>query len=520
MKYILSVKKMLVNFKNGYVDTKWKRIELFVILVSSFVVWFLQGSAITNVEAKAYVGQIQGFISVYIAFRYGIFGMIFSLVLNIFPIFGCVAGYINTNHYSYLVGLFFTLLTMAWVIVVGILSQRQENQKREMQRLAITDELTGVYNQRYFHVDLNKEINKASKTKDSIGLILIDIDNFRMYNDLYSHDYGDSILKITAAILRSVVNKKDKVFRFGSDEFAVLVKGRNLSLLELEAKRIHEKYEKVKKNYYKDDLANKITISIGLSQYPDISASKEELISHSDMALYQAKNLGEDKVNYYQDIMLQINKTMQSDEQMIGVFRGLLSTITAKDKYTVGHCERVSSYATIIGEAMGFELEEIQTLLYAGLLHDIGKIELPRSVLNKIGRLTDEEFDMIRKHPIHSASILEPLSEMDNLIYYVKHHHERYDGKGYPDGLKGEEISIGARILCIADSFDAMVSERPYRKSMSVEDAFLELKRCSGSQFDPEIAKIFINTMKKRMSIKYNYKIKINNSSFEKVPVL
>jgi putative nucleotidyltransferase with HDIG domain len=192
---------------------------------------------------------------------------------------------------------------------------------------------------------------------------------------------------------------------------------------------------------------------------------------------------------------------------MVGMFKGLLSTINVKDKYTFGHCERVSSYAVMVGEEMGMDQKEIQTLLHAGLLHDIGKIELPKSVLNKTACLSEDEMRFVSQHPIHSAHILEPLSSTDNLIDYVIHHHERFDGKGYPDGLRGEEISIGARILCVVDCFDAMVSERPYRRSMTIEEAVLELKRCSGSQFDPEIVQIFVNAMSNKMSIKYDYKI-------------
>jgi len=286
------------------------------------------------------------------------------------------------------------------------------------------------------------------------------------------------------------------------------------------AKNIYDNYLKLKDEYYTDSISSKITFSIGLSEYPKISNSKEELVSHANMALYQAKNMGEDKVSFYQDIMLQVGKNMKSDQQqMVGVFKGLLSTIVAKDKYTFGHCERVSSYAVMIGEAMGLGFKEIQSLLHAGLLHDIGKIELPKSVLNKIGRLSEDELALIRLHPIHSAIILEPLSVIDaNIIDYVRHHHERYDGKGYPDGIKGEEISLGARILCVADSFDAMVSDRPYRKSMTIEEAFKELELHSGSQFDPKITRVFINLMRNKMSIKYNYTVK-TKGIFEEQPV-
>jgi HD-GYP domain-containing protein (c-di-GMP phosphodiesterase class II) len=134
-------------------------------------------------------------------------------------------------------------------------------------------------------------------------------------------------------------------------------------------------------------------------------------------------------------------------------------------------------------------------LQYAGLLHDIGKVEVPKLILSKTGNLTDTEFDIIKQHPVYSANILEPLS-MSQLIDYVIHHHERYDGHGYPHGLVGKSISLGARILCVADSFDAMLSERPYSSSMDMHEAFFELEKHSGSQFDGEIVNAFISVMK------------------------
>jgi HD-GYP domain-containing protein (c-di-GMP phosphodiesterase class II) len=152
----------------------------------------------------------------------------------------------------------------------------------------------------------------------------------------------------------------------------------------------------------------------------------------------------------------------------------------------------------MIGEALNMSLKEISIIQYAGLLHDIGKIEMPKYILNKKEELTEEERNYLRQHPIYSENILEPLSGIELLTDYVRHHHERYDGKGYPDGLAGEEISLGARILCVADSFDAMVSERPYSKNMTMEQAFKELEKNAGTQFDPEIVKIFIKVMKAR----------------------
>ncbi len=503
--------KFLKKFKNEYLNSKSKIIEF---LVSIITITFLSIVMLFTPESfQAYISQILAFIAVYFAFRFGMVGIIVSLLFSIKDIIAISIFYYMNGLSNFVVALSFTVFKIFIIIIIGSISLKHTRQRIELERHAITDDLTGVFNQRHFHNTLENEMKNSAKNNNSIGLLLIDIDNFEMYNDLYGHHFGDNILINTAFILKKIVGPECKIYRFGGDEFALLLINKDIQSLEYTAKNIYASYSKLKTEYYTDSISSNITFSIGLSEFPNISNNKEALISEAKIALYQAKNKGEDKVNFYQDIMLQIRKNIKPDQQqLVGMFKGLLSTIVAKDKYTFGHCERVSSYAVMIGEAMGLNINEIQTLLHAGLLHDIGKIELPKTILNKIGRLTEEEFELVRLHPVHSAIILEPLSGIDNnIIDYVKHHHERYDGNGYPDGLKGEEISLGARILCVADSFDAMISERPYRKSLTIEQAFEELEKNSGSQFDPNIAKLFITTMRNRMSIKYNYKGHLQN---------
>jgi len=500
------LKKYHKEIIKEYFESKTQLIE-FTICYIVFIITFLVKYQCT-MEQKSMVSQVQSFIAMYMAFRFGIIGMLIYYIIFIIDGGLLLHNFIFMRNpsYNYSLSFVFLFLTIFWVTIVGIISYRQEKYRKETQRLAITDELTDVYNKRYFYITLESEL-KNSSSANSLGLILIDVDNFTMYNDLYGHNCGDRILKSTAAILKNVIGEKEMLFRFEEDGFAILAKDRDIKSLEEFAKSIHDTYENLKEKYYDENLAKKLTISIGMSIYPSISSNKEDLISHANAALYQAKNMGEDKVNLYQDIMMLIHKNVKSDQQMLGMLKGLLSTINAKDKYTFGHCERVSSYAVMVGEAMGLDKQEIQTLLHAGLLHDIGKIELPKSVLNKTACLSEEELKSVSQHPIHSAHILEPLSNTGNLIDYVIHHHERYDGKGYPDGLKGEEISIGARILCVVDCFDAMVSERPYRRSMTIEEAIIELKRCAGTQFDPKIVQIFIDALRNKMSVKYDYKI-------------
>lgn len=488
---VVFLKRKIANFTYDYLYSKRRIAEFFIYTVLLIATCIAHSGG--GQKESAFIVQVMGFIALFFAFRYGIYGMSISIVVAIIVGLSSLKNYLSSaNNYS-LLGFYFSLITIFWLIVVGTVSYRQEKYRKETRMMELTDELTGVFNKRFFHITLENELKKSVKQKCSIGLIMIDIDNFSMYNDLYGYNYGDELLRKTADILKKIIDDEGLLFRYECDGFAVLVKDREIKSLEQLANDLLINFDTLKISYYDVKLANKITISIGVSVYPSISTSKDELLSHASAALYQAKNMGEDKVNFYKDVMMLVRENVKSEEQIVGVFKGLLSTMNAKENYTYGHCERVSNYAVMIGKKLGLEASEIHTLLYAGLLQDIGKIEVPKYVLNKSGILTEEEYKMICKHPIYSANILEPLSGKNNLIDYVIHHHERFDGDGYPHGLKGDEISLGARILCVADCFDAMLSERPYRRSMSKEEAFLELKKCSGSQFDPMIVEAFID---------------------------
>lgn len=484
--------KRLTHAIKKYFPNTLRKAEFACFILSYIITTFFM--YYTPDEYKGITAAIQSFITYALAFRFGLLSWIVALLFIELRIISGL--YMRTYDSEFIVALFAKAFTIMSMTLTAIIGTKQQAQKEILHKLSITDGLTGLYNQRYFHLILKDYFEKAKQDSSSLGLVMMDIDDFKMINDIYGHDFGDAVLKNTGIILNALAEDGQSIFRCGGDEFAVIIPNATINAIEKTAEHFKKGFSELGSNYFPTELRGKISLSMGISEYPNLSSNIEELFSQADTALYHAKNLGKDKIHFYQDIMKQLRKGISSDhQQLIGAFKALLSTISAKDKYTLGHSERVSVYAVKIGEAFGLPPKEICTLQYAGLLHDIGKIESPKSILNKAGSLTDEEFALIRMHPVYSENILEPLNELGQLLLYVRHHHERFDGKGYPDSLTGNQISLGARILCVADSFDAMLSERPYSSGKTTKQALDELERCAGSQFDPRVVQAFISVI-------------------------
>lgn len=493
------IHKFFATMSSRYLNKQSSIIEFIYLNIVYLLLLYILIKA--PIAYKGLFSVIETFTLFFFAFRFGYLGLFVASVYTIFDISIIIFSIIkNPESLTFIAGLMTKIYGIASTTLVTVLTNNRDLQQQKLQELVITDEITGIHNLRHF-----QEVLKAffEHGDGSLGLILIDLDNFKNFNDIHGRDCGDQALLGAATILKSVIDETDLIFRTGSDEFAVIIMNADVSAVEEKAHLLKEEFNRLKKSHFEDDYFHKLSLSMGLSQYPDMANNKDELLYQADMALYHAKNLGKDNINFYQDVIEQIRKGISSDhQQLIGIFRALLSTMATKDKYTLGHSERVSAYATMIGEAMNFKPQELCILQYAGLLHDIGKIEIPKSILNKASRLTDEEYNIIRQHPIYSENILEPLHNMGQLFDYVRHHHERVDGKGYPDGLKGDQISLGAKILCVADSYDAMVSERPYGKRKTREEAIDELERCAGTQFDPYVVSVFIEILRKELNQK------------------
>ncbi|WP_373598423.1 bifunctional diguanylate cyclase/phosphohydrolase [Paraclostridium bifermentans] len=385
-------------------------------------------------------------------------------------------------------------LVTSWIL--GMYVNIEKEHSKELQILANVDELTSLYNHRYFQESLDNIMKIAREEGFSISLLFMDIDYFKNYNDINGHQIGDILLKEIGSILKSSVRENDIVARYGGEEFAVILPNTS----EEEAMVVGERIRMNIENTYfygQENQPNKnITISIGVSSYPLRANDKHQFINTADDALYRAKSLNKNRVEVYYSILEEIADHIYIDEETSRSLKRFINMINKKDRYTYGHTERVVIYLGWFADFLELNEKDKLNLKLAAYLHDIGKIEIPEEILNKKEKLTNLEYDILRQHPVLGVDLIRHIQAFEDLLPLIRHHHERYDGLGYPDNLKGEEIPYLSRVISVADSFDAMTSHRPYNTRKDHESAIEELKRCSGTQFDPELVEKFISMIK------------------------
>lgn len=380
------------------------------------------------------------------------------------------------------------------------------------QEEAVTDNLTKLHNHRYFYKALEEQMNKIGSAE--LSLIMLDLDSFKLYNDLYGHVEGDHALEMVARIMVEIVGQKGVVCRYGGEEFTVLLPYHDSKMAFDVAEKI--RFE-IQTKFCNDVTQRFLTASIGVCTYPLAAPNTQELLKRADLAMYTAKNQGKNQTVIYTPRVVdsgRSNSEIGEDKRSIPSYTATIYALTAaidtKDHYTFGHSQRVAEYATILASNMALDDADIEILREAALLHDIGKIGIPEDILMKTGRLTTEEYQIMQKHSEMSITIIQHLPSLNYVIPAVLAHHEKWDGTGYPRGLKGDNIPLTARILTIADSFDAMTSNRPYRLCLSVSSALGEMANCMGTQFDPSMAKLFIKLVREG-KIKVDQRIEMKN---------
>ncbi|KAA8752504.1 MULTISPECIES: bifunctional diguanylate cyclase/phosphohydrolase [Paenibacillus] len=368
---------------------------------------------------------------------------------------------------------------------------------QSIEEKANTDQRTGLFNHSYFESMLENELTAARTQGTPLCLGLIDIDDFKKYNDRFGHLQGDSLLALLGDFLmRKTEGTPVTAFRYGGEEFTLLMPGMELD----ESYKFMNKLRKQLNDTPFEGVEvfphGCLSFSGGVAPYQVDMYNKSQLVDQADKALYYAKKQGKNNVHRHgsndgMEHEIDLVQDVRDIEQQLNLFR-------YKDMDTFKHSKRVYKYALDISELLALDNAEKRRFVLGALIHDIGKLEIPWSILNKKDKLTAEEWETIKGHVTWGKKMVITNDRFADLIPYIELHHERYDGKGYPYGLKGNEIPQLCRMLTVIDSFDAMTTERPYQETKNVEEAIRELRACSGSQFDPELAELFIRYIEKR----------------------
>ena len=386
------------------------------------------------------------------------------------------------------------------------------------------DGLTGLSSHRAFQEKLADEIKKSASLKTELAVVIFDVNSISKINRELGHAKGDEIIRTVADKIAQNVQDKSLVGRYGGDEIAVIMPTTTID----EAKYFAE-YIAYSLSCCLIDNVGPIRVSIGISSYPKATHDQEKLLIMAEQAMYISQSKGyqhgmativsSQDFDFWDDMALssfasvltkrhaQVGISFEEelvkkfhDEEIISqhhlldVVTSLASAIDAKDTYTKGHSTGVARYSEALARAFGLEEKEIERIKLGAVLHDVGKIGIPEQILRKPTGLSDDEWQIMKQHPtIGVEKVIKPNRQLHDLIPIVKYHHERYDGKGYPEGIKGTDIPLAARIVSVADAYHALVSDRPYRKGMSIEDACKILQDGAGTQWDKELVRTFIS---------------------------
>jgi diguanylate cyclase (GGDEF)-like protein/putative nucleotidyltransferase with HDIG domain len=410
---------------------------------------------------------------------------------------------------------------------------------QKAQEQAITDGLTGVKTHRFLMEALSAEWKRSTRASRPFAIVLMDLDRFKFVNDFYGHLEGDVVLQRVGLILEQNCRRSDVVARYGGDEFVILMP-------ETSVEQAQQIAGKLRGWVASDPLLRdkNITASFGIATFPIHGSTPQELIQVADASMYLAKHQGGNAVftaehaaptdakewkrdvleaylgvalhrqfstgpDAFEDLYQRICQFSQSLSEhghsssierlpaaVVDTMTSLAFAVDSKDQYTQGHSQKVSGYAALIAQAAGLKPLDVEEVRLAALLHDVGKVGIPETILNKAGPLDAAEWETMKSHTVLGWRILDSLRALQSVREMIKHHHEFFDGTGYPDQIEADRIPFGARIIAVADAYDTITSPRVYKKARSAEDAFSEIERCAGTQFDPDLVRLFIQAIR------------------------
>lgn len=361
---------------------------------------------------------------------------------------------------------------------------------RRLETLATTDPLTDLPNHRALMAALDQELERAQRYQRPCSVLVLDLDHFKALNDGLGHPAGDVILREMGSVARATLRGIDILARWGGEEFVAILPETGDNEAVGVAERVRAA---VAQHLFGAGGGVRVTCSLGVATYPHHARDRDELVKMADQAMYAAKRLGRNQVRSLSDpavsaLSAEMAAVGSRDAvALTGTVEALAALVDARDAYTGQHAHDVSTLSVRLALALGLDTSETHLLALAARLHDVGKVVVPDAVLRKPGRLNADEWALIRQHPAVGADVVSRVPALRALAPIIRAHHERFDGGGYPDGLAGDAIPSGARIIAVADAFNAMTTDRPYRKAATVPAALEELRRCGGAQFDVSI---------------------------------
>jgi diguanylate cyclase (GGDEF)-like protein len=354
----------------------------------------------------------------------------------------------------------------------------------EVQQAARTDALTGLLNHGAMQVRLREEIARAQRDGTVLSCVILDLDDFKRVNDSRGHQAGDELLRGVSDLLRAELRPYDQVARYGGDEFVLLLPGSDEEAASQVAERVRDSVAAQTVPGSRLELAG--ACSLGVAQWHE-PLDAAMLLEHADRALLLAKRTGKGRVAIANADIERELALLHADRGSPAAVQALAAAIEERDHYTRDHSETVVHLARGVAMILGLESTKVDRIAHAALLHDVGKLGVPHEILHKRGPLTEEEWTVMAEHPVAGERILLRIPELASLAPIVRHEHEHWDGSGYPDRLRGHNIPIGSRIILACDSFEAMMTPRPYRQALTREQAMDQLRAGAGTTFDPDV---------------------------------